>query len=173
MTGPEFFHAIEQTGPSKWIRETDSIFGFYFVLLFHNLALTMLVGPSALIDLRLLGAAPQVPVKSLKPLYVVMTWGVAIATLTGLLLLLAYPTKALTNPLFYVKLMLVALGVVTVFKMKARLFDKDSMSESEMIEAGKTMAIWSLVFWFATITAGRLLAYTYKYLTSADMVYGR
>ncbi len=173
MTVPEFFNAIEQTALSKWIRETDSIFGFYFVLLFHNLALTMLVGPSALIDLRILGAAPQVPVKSLKPLYVVMTWGVAIATLTGTLLLLAYPAKALTNPLFYVKLLLVGLGVFTVYKMKARLFDKDSMSESDMIVAGKSMAIWSIVLWIATITAGRLLAYTYKYLTSADMLYGR
>jgi hypothetical protein len=170
---PDFFNAIEQTAPSKFIRETDSIFGFYFVLLFHNFALTMLVGPSTLIDLRILGAAPQVPVKSLKPLYTVMTWGVGIATLTGILLLLAYPTKALTNPLFYFKLLLVGIGVALVYRMKARLFDKESLTESEMIRAGRAMAIWSIVLWIATITAGRLLAYTYKYLMSSDILYGR
>jgi hypothetical protein len=34
----------------------------------------------------------------------------AINVISGILLLIAYPTKALTNPLFYVKLCLVALA---------------------------------------------------------------
>ena len=164
MAVPEIFNTIEQTALSTWIRETDSIFGFYFILLFHNFALAMLVGPSTLIDLRILGVAPQVPVKSLKPLYIVITWGIALAVLTGALLLLAYPTKALTNPLFYVKLLVIGLGVATVYRLKTKVLDNDSMSEPDMIMAGKTMAKWSIVLWIAAITAGRLLAYTYTHL---------
>jgi hypothetical protein len=161
---PEFFNTIEQTGLSTWIRETDSIFGFYFILLLHNFALATLVGPSALIDLRLLGAAPQVPLKSLKPLFTTIKYGIAVAVVTGLLLLYAYPTKALTNPLFYVKLLVIGLGVATVYKMKAKVFDNDSLSEPDMMMAGKTLAKVSIVLWIAAITAGRLLAYTYHYL---------
>lgn len=167
MAVPQIFDSIEQTNASIWIRETASIFGFYFILLFHNFALTMLVGGSTLIDLRILGAAPQVPLKSLKPLYKVMGWGIPLAVITGVLLLFAYPTKQLTNPVFYLKLVLAGLGVAIVYRMKARVFDKDQ-SEPDMIAAGKAMAMWSLVIWIATITAGRLLAYTFTYL-----LYGR
>jgi hypothetical protein len=161
---PVFLNTIEQSALSTWIRETDSIFGFYFILLLHNFALATLVGPSTFIDLRILGAARQIPVKSLKPLYTVVTLGIALATVTGVLLLIAYPTKALTNPLFYVKLLVIGFGVATVYRLKAKVFDNDSMSESEMIVAGKTMAKWSIVLWIAAITAGRLLAYTYAHL---------
>jgi|SRR6266404_3749086 len=161
---PEFFNTIEQTALSTWIRESDSIFGFYFILLLHNFALAALVGPSAIIDLRLLGVAPHVPVKSLKPLYTAIACGIALATVTGVLLLLGYPTKALTNSLFYVKLLLIGLGVATVYRLKAKVFDNDSMSEPDMIMAGRGMAKVFIVLWIAAITAGRLLAYTYKYL---------
>jgi hypothetical protein len=164
MTVPEIFNTIEQTALSIWIRESDSFFSFYFILLFHNFALAMLVGPSAFIDLRILGVAPQIPVKSLRPLYTVIAWGIGLAVLTGALLLLAYPTKALTNPLFYVKLLVIGIGIATVYKLKARVFDNDSISEPEAILAGKTMATWSIVIWIAAITAGRLLAYTYSHL---------
>jgi hypothetical protein len=164
MAVPEFLNTIEQTALSTWIRETESIFGFYFILLFHNFALAMLVGPSTLIDLRILGVAPQIPIKSLKPLYTIITLGVSLAVLTGVLLLISYPTKALTNPVFYVKLLVIGLGVTTVYKLKARVFGNDGMSESEMMMTGKTMAKWSIVLWIAAITAGRLLAYTYRYL---------
>lgn len=164
MAVPEFFNTIEQTALSTWIRETDSIFGFYFILLLHNFALAILVGPSALIDLRLLGVAPQVPIKSLRPLFTAIACGITLAVVTGALLLYAYPTKALTNPLFYFKLLAIGLGVGTVYRLKARVFDNDSMSESDMMVAGKTMAKVSIVLWIAAITAGRLLAYTYHYL---------
>ena len=164
MAVPEIFNTIEQTAASRWIRGTDSIFGFYFILLFHNFALAMSVGPSVLIDLRILGVSPRVPVKSLKPLYTLIAWGIALAILTGSLLLLAYPTKALTDPLFYVKLLVIGIGVAVVYRLKARVFDNDSMSEADRIMAGKTMAKWSLVLWIVAITAGRLLAYTYTYL---------
>jgi hypothetical protein len=161
---PEFFNTIEQTGLSRWIRETESVFGFYFILLFHNFGLAMLVCSSAIIDLRLLGVAPQVPVKSLKPLFTIMLWGFVLSVLTGTLLLYAYPTKALTNPMFYAKLSVIALAVITMYRMKTRVFDNADLSEADMIESGKTMAKWSIAFWIASITAGRLLAYTYKYI---------
>jgi hypothetical protein len=161
---PEFFNTIEQTALSTWIRETESIFGFYFILLLHNFALATLVGPSTMIDLRLLGVAPTIPIRSLKPLYTAMACGIALAVVTGALLLYAYPTKALTNPLFYVKLLVIAIGVAVVYKLKARVFDNESMSESDMVAAGRGLAKLSLVLWIGAITAGRLLAYTYKYL---------
>ena len=41
----------------------------------------------------------------------VMWLGFWLNTASGLLLLIGYPTKALTNPVFYMKLLLIAVGM--------------------------------------------------------------
>jgi len=93
-----------------------------------------------------------------------MWLGFGINAVTGVLLLTAYPTKALTNPVFYVKLSVIATAVVVMVKIKRRVFDDPSLSEEAMVARGKTLAMWSLGLWIGAITAGRLLAYTFTYL---------
>ena len=128
----------------------------------------MLVGANAVVDLRILGVAYDVPLKSLKSLFTLMWMGFVLNAMTGIFLLIGYPTKALTNPVFYIKLTVIAFGLITAKKIKQRVFDDSSLSERAMIAKGKTMAKWSLAFWIGAITAGRFLAYTYTYIT-----YGR
>jgi len=161
---PAFLDTIEQTRVSLWLRESESVFGFYFVLLFHTFGLSMLVGASAVLDLRILGVAPDLPLKSLKWLFRTIWVGFAINVTTGLLLVLAYPTKAFTNPVFYIKLSLVAIGLITMQKIKARVFDDSVLSEVAVAATARRMAIWSLLVWTGALTAGRLLAYTAPYL---------
>jgi len=94
-----------------------------------------------------------------------MWLGFAINATSGVLLLTAYPTIALTNPVFYVKLVLIGFAVWIMTKLNSRVFDDSSLNEAAMIARGRTLAKWSLFLWIGAITAGRLLAYTYKYLT--------
>ncbi len=162
---PLFLKTIEETGLSTWLRESESPFAFYFVLLFHTFGLALLVGANAVIDLRLLGIQPDIPLAPLKRLFGVMWLGFAINATSGVLLLTAYPTKALTNPVFYVKLVLIGFAVWIMTKLNSRVFDDSSLNEAAMIARGRTLAKWSLFLWIGAITAGRLLAYTYKYLT--------
>ena len=164
MAVPHILETIEQSGMSVWIRDTDSLFGFYFILLWHTIGLSLLVGANAVVDLRILGVASELPLKSLQRLYGIMYTGFAINATTGVLLLIAYPTKALTNPVFYAKLSVIALGVIIMMKIKDRVFGDPSLNEAEMIARGKTLAKWSLASWIGAITAGRLLAYTFTYL---------
>ena len=168
MAVPQILNSIEQSSVSTWIRESDSLFGFYFILLLHTIGLSMLVGANAVVDLRILGVAYDVPLKSLKSLFTLMWMGFVLNAMTGIFLLIGYPTKALTNPVFYIKLTVIAFGLITAKKIKQRVFDDSSLSERAMIAKGKTMAKWSLAFWIGAITAGRFLAYTYTYIT-----YGR
>ena len=165
MSVPAFFNTIEQTSFSIWIRESPSLFAFYFILLFHAFGLSMVVGANTIVDLRLLGVAPSVPLKPLKGLFRIMWAGLTINVLTGLLLLFAYPTKALTNPVFYAKLTLIALAAITMQRISVRVFGNAGLSEPDMMAKGKTMAILSLVFWASAVSAGRALAETYTYLT--------
>jgi hypothetical protein len=50
-------------------------------------------------------------------------------------------------------------------RLRSEVFEDASLSEADMMARGATLAKWSLILWFGAITAGRLLAYTYKYLT--------
>ena len=163
MAVPEFFNSIEQSGLSRWIRGGSDVFAFYLFLLFHAFGLALVVGGNAVVDLRILGVARDLPLKSLKWLFGMMWAGFWINAASGIFLLIAYPTKAFTNPVFYAKLSLVALAMVAMRRMQIRVYDP-SLSEAAMIVKGKTLAKWSLVLWTGAITTGRLLAYTYTYL---------
>ena len=162
---PLLLQTIEESGLSTWLRESESPFAFYFVLLFHTFGLALLVGANAVIDLRLLGIERDIPLAPLKRLFAIMWLGFAINAVSGVLLLIAYPTKALTNPVFYTKLMLIGLAVWVMTKLESRVFNDSTLDEAAMMGRGRRLAKWSLILWVGVITAGRLLAYTYKYLT--------
>ena len=165
MAPPLFLQTIEETGFSTWLRESESPFAFYFILLFHTFGLALLVGANFVVDLRLLGVARAIPIAPLKRLFPIMWVGFAINAVTGILLVVAYPTKSLTNPDFYAKLAVIGLAVWVMQRLRSQVFEDASLSEADRMARGAALAKWSLFLWFGAITAGRLLAYTYKYLT--------
>jgi hypothetical protein len=165
LAPPLFLQTIEETGFSTWLRESESPFAFYFILLFHTFGLALLVGANAVVDLRLLGVARTIPLAPLKQLFRAMWIGFAINAVTGVLLVVAYPTKSLTNLDFYAKLTIIGFAIWIMHKLKTEVFDDASLDETSMMAKGASLAKWSLLLWFGAISAGRLLAYTYKYLT--------
>ena len=155
-----FFNWIETTALSIWLRESPSLWAFPFVLILHTVGLAFLVGSNVALDVRVLGMARGVPLRTLERYSLVMWSGFWLNAASGVLLLIAYPTKALTNPLFYGKLVLIAAGLVLAQALRRQLRDG-----SPLVPLARRMAIASLVIWAAGITAGRLLAYTYSRLT--------
>ena len=115
------FAAIENLKLSTWLRESPSLWGFPFVLILHTVGLAFLVGSSVAINVRVLGLAQGVPFGPLGRYFTVMWMGFWVNLVSGLLLLLAYPTKALTNPLFYVKLSFIAVALTLVRRIRAHL----------------------------------------------------
>jgi len=90
--------------------------------------------------------------------YAGVAWiGFAVNAVSGMLLLIAYPTKAMTNPIFYVKLSLVAVGLAVFVAVNKRLEQWRSTAQT-------WIGIALLVSWGGAIVAGRLLAYTYRRL---------
>jgi len=165
LAPPLFLQTIEETGFSTWLRESESPFAFYFILLFHTFGLAVLVGANVVVDLRLLGIARGIPLAPLQRLFRIMWIGFAINAVTGVFLVIAYPTKSLTNWDFYLKLAVIGLAVWVMQRLKSVVFEDASLSEADMMARGAALAKWSLFLWFGAISAGRLLAYTYKYLT--------
>jgi hypothetical protein len=157
--------AIEQSPLSSWIRDSPSPFAYWFILTIHAIGMGVLVGASTVLDLRILGVARDLPIAPLKKLYPIMWVGFWMQVASGLLLMIAFPTKALTNPVFYTKLILIAIAMVMMLKLNTRVFGNPGMNDEEgLLRKGRTLAMWSLICWAAAMTAGRFLAYTAKYL---------
>jgi len=149
---PAFLETIERSGLSTWIRESESAFAYYFVLVVHNIGLALLVGTCGVLGARLLGFVPELPFAPLRRYFTFIWIGFWLNVVSGVFLLIAYPTKALTNPLFYIKLVLVGVGVWTL-----RRIEREA-------EVRRSLALWMLGSWLGVLTAGRALAYTATYI---------
>jgi hypothetical protein len=157
------FAWIEASSLSTWIREADTILAFQGILVLHAWGMGFLAGGNAVVDLRILGAARRIPLPAMAGFFPLLWMSFAASLISGVLLLIAYPTKALTNPLFYVKLVAVALAIGLMPVIRARVLRAQSAEESVPAK-GKALAAVSLVLWVVVIGAGRLLAYTYSRL---------
>src|SRR5947207_11690705 len=106
-----FLAWIETSELAMWVRGDSGGGEFVFpvIVTLHTLGMGFLAGGSAAIDLRILGLAPQVPLKSMGHFLPLIWLASAVMVISGVLLLIGYPTKALTNPMFYLKLCLIAL----------------------------------------------------------------
>jgi hypothetical protein len=157
-----FFLAVESSAISVWLRESPSLLAFPFVLILHTVGLAFLVGTSMAFAARTLGLAPDVPLTSLDRYRPVLWLGFWVNAVSGVALLAAYPTKALTNPLFYAKLALIgaALAAVVPILRYARLGSTGAAPSVRL----KIAAAVSLLCWASSIAAGRFLAYTWTRL---------
>ena len=161
-----FFVRLESTALSTWIRDAPTVWAFPAILTCHTIGMGIVAGINAAIALRILGVAPTVPVGEMKRFLPAMWFGFWLNAVSGVLLLIAYPTKALTNPLFYFKLTLIALAVWFVQLIGRRVFRFPIAPGAPMPGRAKAFAAGSIALWAGAITAGRLLAYTYTRLTA-------
>ena len=158
-----FFVWLEATSLSTWLRESPSLWAFPFVLILHTVGLAFFVGTNVAWDVRVLGFSLGIPLEALRRYFLVMWAGFWINAFSGVLLLIAYPTKALTNPLFYAKLALIAFGIVLAFRIRREVNGLAARADAPPM--ARMLAAVSLVCWIAVIFAGRLLAYTCTRLT--------
>jgi hypothetical protein len=157
---------LEATGFSIWMRESG--LAFFGSLVLHALGMAFIVGAHVATDLRLLGFAPTVPLSRMRGFRPVARVSLLVVTASGGLLLAAYPTKALTNPLFYVKLLAVGAAILVGRTLWVGVM-RDEANDSGRLGPGvRALAALSIVLWFTAITSGRFLAYTYSVLMATD-----
>jgi hypothetical protein len=156
-----FFLWLEATALSTWVRESTSVFAFPTILSVHAIGMGLAVGVNVAIALRLLGFAPGVPPRELLRFAPVMWIGFWLNAASGLLLLLGYPTKAFTNPVFYMKMALIAAGMWLYVAMTRPLLavpeGRPGLSGSA---SARFLGLASIACWAGAVTTGRFLAYT-------------
>ena len=159
---------LENNELSVFIREWPSVFGFPTILFLHTLGLAMVAGVSIAVDLWILRGAPAGAPLHLLGLTRTMWLGFGINLVSGIALLLAYPAKALTNPVFYLKMALVLVAVYVAVRINREI----AAGGGEVLTMAFDTRRWALVslsLWGAATITGRLLAYTYNVLFAYEL----
>ncbi len=123
-----------------------------------------MAGGNAAVDLRILGFAPKVELRAMEKFYPFMWLGFVINAISGVLLLIGYPTKALTNPVFYLKIGCILAGVILMTWLRRNVVTVQTWSPAK----GKAFAAVSILLWVSAIFAGRLLAYTCTFIMAGS-----
>ena len=155
----DFILRLEQSGFAAWVREGGSLWSYPAILFFHTIGLATLSGVNAGIDLRLLGFGRRIPLAPLRTLFPLMWFAFGITAASGSALLVADMSARLNSPIFYVKLLFVALALVTMQLIKRSVFTGNDIDDRPLPSNARLLAVVSIAFWIAATTAGRLMAY--------------
>ena len=121
----EFLASLEASSFGTWLRESGSIWAYPAVLTMHTLGMGVLVGASTVLDLRLLGCAPKIPLGPLDKLFPIMWAGFWLNAITGVALFVADATTKGTTTVFMVKLGIIVLSVIVLFDIKRRVYGRE------------------------------------------------
>ena len=157
----QFLVWLQSRPIAVWVGESQSLFAYPGVLLLHTIGLAMVVGPSVVLNLRLLGVGRRIPLATLKNVFPLMWVGFAINASSGIVLFAAAAELTGVKPVFYVKLGLILLAMITVTRIRRSVFGNPLMPDPDapIPAIVKILAGTLLILWGAAITAGRYTAY--------------
>jgi hypothetical protein len=154
----------------QWLNATslgtslrESVYMFPIVETIHVLAIVLLVGTVAILDLRLLGVVlKREPVSQIAGQLLPLTWsGCAVMLVTGLLLFAAEAAKSYGNPAFRLKMVLLILVGLNPLVFHCTVYR--SVATWEMVRItplrARIAAVLSLTLWTGIIITGRAIAY--------------
>ena len=142
---------------SIWVAESDSIWGYAFLLFVHAVGMGLTAGLVFVICLRLLGVGTSIPVSSLRSLFRLFWFGFILNLVSGGILFMTNATGDARVPVLYIKFALLGLGVVTLSRLRA--FIDGERSEGKVPSSVRNTAVACIVLWLGVITTGRLIAY--------------
>lgn len=157
----EFLTWLENIGPVIWVRESSSLLGYTLFLAGHTIGLVFLVGPNLVIAARVLGLAPELPLQPMAKFRPVMSAGLWLTVVTGLVLFTTDSTHYVRNIVFIVKIASIVAAVICLRGVERGLFAPGRRPDDEGVPVRiKRLTAASLVFWLIAVVAGRLTAYS-------------
>lgn len=151
---------LEQTGLALMIRQ--DLWLYPIIEIIHIIGFVVLVGAALMFDLRILGVSESISVTKLADY--LLTWsrrGLFLIIPSGFLLFITDAVSLAGNPVFWLKLSLIALGGANavLFHWIAFKSVKSWDSYQSAPVAAKVNAFASIILWLSVICCGRLLAY--------------
>ena len=142
---------------SMWIAGSESLWSFPLVLFLHSVGMGLSAGSAFIVCMRLVGVGRPLPVSSLRVFFKIFWGGFFLNLVTGSILFAAHATTTGYIPMYYLKLALIAVGMVLSFPIRS--FVDGESSDGVIPSRVRGLATLSLLVWGAVITTGRLIAY--------------
>lgn len=161
MQSQGFLQWLEGTAVADAMR--TGLWTYPIVEIVHILGFILLVGSVAMFDLRLLGLTKALSVRMLARHLLRWTLlSLLLVVPAGLLMFAAHPHDFLGNPVFLLKMALIACAGLNALAFHLRVYRgaEDWDTEAEAPTRAKVHALASLGIWMAVVSCGRLLAYT-------------
>jgi hypothetical protein len=120
----------------------------------HLVGVALLLGNLVLVELRVLGAAPALPLPALaRAALVLVATGFGLAAGSGLLMFASQPMELLANRVFTLKMLL----LMAAGSNAAWFHGRGSLQRLDGV--AKAQTVLSLGLWLAVLTCGRFIAY--------------
>jgi uncharacterized membrane protein len=159
-------------GFAQWLSDTPlsliirkSTWYIPTIQIVHLVAITMIVTSAAMIAGRIFGFAGRTQTMRLTARrFLPWIWAALILlTPTGIVLIIAEPERTLGNPVFWLKMLLLAITIAVTAWFQASVRRDPALWEGGPKKFGRTTAFAasSIVLWLAILVAGRWIAYTY------------
>ncbi len=136
----------------------ESLWGYPILETIHTIGMAMLIGSLGLINLRVLGYKPELPLVGTRQLLPLAWTGFTLNAISGTLLFTSDAVYFFSSYTFRIKILLIVLGGINAALLGRRIFREAPPAAPST--GAKWIAATSLVFWFGAICAGRLVAYT-------------
>jgi hypothetical protein len=153
-----FCDAVQATAASQFIQDIKWIVPL--VQTVHILAIAAVLGSALMIQLRCLGLSQidQAMARVAKRHAPVIGWGVSVLLLSGAVLIVGEPARALANDYFQLK-MLLLLGVIGVSWVQMRPMQTQPEYWHQHPGVLRSLSVLSLGLWAGIVFAGRWIAY--------------
>ena len=150
--------SLQESSFAAFVR--DNPVCYWNILFVHALGLSIVVGASTVVAVRVLFGFPfNIPLASLERLFPVMWFGFVINAISGSFLFVAEAADKAVNPYFLVKMVFIALAVANMWLLKRKVFRNPGLSLEGVPQSGKLLSGVLLVLWLGTTVSGRLIAY--------------
>ncbi len=156
----EFLTWLQGSAVSQWIAGSPSLLAYPTFLTLHTAGMSIVVGACAVMALRVLGVAPDMPLTAFRHVPRVVWGGFAVNAATGLGLFAMDAEHKATQTVFYVKLVLIALALICYARLRRRVVVASGPAAGARLGTeAKALAVFSLILWAGATVAGRLMAY--------------
>ena len=152
----------------EWLQSTwvgvlvaESLWGYPLFETIHSIGMAMMIGSLGLINLRVLGYKPELPLFRMQQLLPLAWLGFTLNAISGTLLFTSDAVYFWGKYTFRIKMILIILGGINAALLGRRVFREAAASAPapQPTVGLKWIAFSSLVFWFGAVIAGRLIAY--------------
>ena len=128
----------------------------------HFMGLALLVGAVGILDLRMIGMAPGLPLASVQKLMPWAVLGFIVNLVTGALFFIGEPQQYVTNLAFLMKMLFIALAGVNVLLFYATGLHRrvNQMGPGDDTPLGaRIVGLTSLILWIGVVYWGRMLPF--------------